>query len=335
MLILGIETSCDETSAAVVEDGRTIRSSVVASQADLHARWGGVVPEVASRMHVERMLPVVIEALRDADATPEELHGLAVTNRPGLIGALVVGVACAKALALSWSKPLVGVHHVVGHLYAPSLAEPMLAFPYICLVVSGGHTELVLVEGHGDYSVLGRTRDDAAGECFDKCARLMGLPYPGGPSIENAARTGDPRAAAFPRAWLGDTLDFSFSGLKTAVARFMKREGGSARLEDVAASFQASVVEVLVKKTIAAAKVTGVTQVAAGGGVAANSCLALTLKAACADNRLKCVVPPRELCTDNAAMVAAAGYPRLRNGDADGLGLDTVASDNLPRWQRV
>jgi len=334
MFVLGIETSCDETSAAVVQDGRTVVSSVVASQSDLHARWGGVVPEVASRMHVERVLPVVIEALEGASIQPSRVSAVAVTNRPGLIGALVVGVACAKALSYAWRVPLLGVHHVVAHLYAAMLADPGLDFPFVCLVVSGGHTELILAEGHGMWSVVGRTRDDAAGECLDKSARLLGLPYPGGPAVEELALAGDPRAVALPRAWLDGALDFSFSGLKTAVARAVKRAQPGFRLEDMAASLQAAVVDVLVAKTVAAARLAGVGRVALGGGVAANGALAAGMEAACKAAHLTCSVPPRDLCTDNAAMVAAAAFPRLAVGQDDGLGLDTVATEYLPLWGR-
>lgn len=330
-MLLGLETSCDETSAALVADGSRILSSVVASQADLHARWGGVVPEAASRKHVERVLPVITEALESAGATHEDIHGIAVTNRPGLVGALVVGVAAAKALAYAWRKPVFGVHHVVGHVYASMLAEPDLTFPFVCLAVSGGHTELILAESDESLLVLGRTRDDAAGECFDKCARLLGLPYPGGPHIERLAAAGDPTRVAFPRAWLGDSLDFSFSGLKTAVARFAKLEGTQVRHEDVAASLQAAIIEVLVSKTVRAAEIAGVAAVAIGGGVAANRALSAGMQDACRRNGLRCVAPSAHLCTDNAAMIAAAAYPRWLRGASDGYELDAMATDHLPR----
>ncbi len=330
MILLGIETSCDETSAAIVEDGTRVLSSIVASQADLHAKWGGVVPEVASRLHVERVLPVITEAMEAAAVGSASVQAIAVTNRPGLIGALVVGVACAKALAFAWRVPLLGVHHIVGHLYAPLLSEPTFGFPFLCLVVSGGHTELILASGHGSFCTLGRTRDDAAGECFDKCARLLGLPYPGGPEMERVARDGDPGAVAFPRAWLGDSLDFSFSGLKTAVARFIETDGGRTPTADVAASLQAAIVEVLVNKALLAAERTGVCRVALGGGVAANKTLAREFADACQRKGLRYVVPPVELCTDNAAMIAAAAHHRATAGEDDGLAIDTVATDYLP-----
>jgi len=329
LIVLGIETSCDETSAALVGDGPRILSSVVASQADLHARWGGVVPEVASRMHVERILPAIADALQEAGVAASDVGAIAVTNRPGLIGALVVGVACAKALAYAWGVPLLAVHHVIAHLHAARLADPSLKSPFLCLVVSGGHTELIVAESDSCYYTVGRTRDDAAGECFDKCARLMGLPYPGGPELERLAQGGDPNAVAFPRAMLGGSLDFSFSGLKTAVSRYLKQYGGLERIEDVAASLQAAIVDVLVTKTLMAAEATGMEQVAVGGGVAANRAFTVKLAEACRSRDLKCVVPPVSLCTDNAAMVAAAAFDRAIHGDNDGLGFDTLATDHL------
>src|SRR5581483_4496478 len=259
MNILGIETSCDETSAAIVTEGREVRANIIASQADLHARYGGVVPEVASRKHVERLLPVLQEALDSAGMTYRDLDALAVTNRPGLLGALLVGVSAAKALAYALRLPLVGVHHLEGHVYSNFLAAPDLvaAFPLLILIVSGGHTEIVQMDGHGQYTLLGHTRDDAAGEAFDKGARLLGLPYPGGPNIDKLAAQGDPKRVPFPRAWLGDSLDFSFSGLKTAVRNFVAKDAGQTPQADVAASYQAAIVEVLTEKLRRAARETG------------------------------------------------------------------------------
>lgn len=329
MHILGIETSCDETSASVVAGGRRILSNVIASQVDLHAKWGGVVPEVASRRHVEQVLPVIYDAAAEAALDLKQVDGIAITNRPGLVGALLVGVSAAKALAFALHLPIVAVHHLAGHLYSNFLAAPDLRFPFICLIVSGGHTEIVLAEGHDRLRRLGSTRDDAAGECFDKCARLMGLPYPGGPNVERAAARGDPARVAFPRARLGDSLDFSFSGLKTAVFRFLAEDSGRTPLQDTAASFQAAVVEVLVTKTIHAAEQTGISTVAVAGGVAANRSLADGLQAACDRKGFRFVAPPPILCTDNAAMIAAAGAPRLMAGESDGLEFDTLASEPL------
>jgi N6-L-threonylcarbamoyladenine synthase len=331
-LILGIETSCDETAVAVVEGGRRIVSNVVASQIDIHARYGGIVPEVASREHVMTMLPVVEKALADAGGGRGDLAGVAVTHGPGLAGSLLVGVNTAKALAYAWDLPLVGVNHLEAHIYANWLygtgeePPPAPAFPLLCLIVSGGHTDLVLMTDHGRYERLGRTRDDAAGEAFDKVARILGLGFPGGPAIQRVAAEGDAEAFALPRAWLGESLDFSFSGLKTAMLRLVAGDKGTRGWEDrergvadLAASFQAAVVEVLVEKTRWAAERTGVGLVLLAGGVAANGPLRARMAEALP-------VPVRyarpAFCTDNAAMVGACGYFRLARGGVSGLDLD-------------
>lgn len=328
-LCLAIETSCDESAAAVVADGRRILSNVVASQADLHERYGGVFPELASRRHLEAVLPVVREALARAGAGWDDIDLLAVTRGPGLVGSLLVGVAAAKALAFARDLPLVGVHHIEGHIYANFLeagdspgGDP--AFPALCLVVSGGHTHLFLLEGHGRLRRLGRTRDDAAGEAYDKVARLLGLPYPGGPAVDRLARQGDGGAIPFPRAMMDNGFDFSFSGLKTAVATYLER-ADARPAADVAASFQEAVVEVLVAKTIRAAEATGALAVLLAGGVAANSRLRAALAEACVRRGLPLRVPPPLLCTDNAAMIACAGYHAWRAGRRDGLELEVAA----------
>ncbi|HZP83464.1 MAG TPA: tRNA (adenosine(37)-N6)-threonylcarbamoyltransferase complex transferase subunit TsaD [Chthonomonadaceae bacterium] len=331
MNILGIETSCDETSAAIVTEGREVRANIIASQADLHARYGGVVPEVASRKHVERLLPVLQEALDSAGMTYRDLDALAVTNRPGLLGALLVGVSAAKALAYALRLPLVGVHHLEGHVYSNFLAAPDLvsAFPLLILIVSGGHTEIVQMDGHGQYTLLGHTRDDAAGEAFDKGARLLGLPYPGGPNIDKLAAQGDPKRVPFPRAWLGDSLDFSFSGLKTAVRNFVAKDAGQTPQADVAASYQAAIVEVLTEKLRRAARETGIRTVCVAGGVAANRGLKAALEAMADAEGLRLVIPAPIFCTDNAAMIAAAGYFRLQYHAPDDLAFDTYATEPL------
>lgn len=318
VFILGIETSCDETAAAVVRDGRFLASNIISSQIKIHRRYGGVVPEVASRQHLEKITLVVKSALEDAGVGFTDLSGVAVTVGPGLIGALLVGVAAAKAYAYAWRLPLIPVNHTEAHLYANFLTHPDLQAPFVCLIVSGGHTSLVLVRGHLQYELLGATRDDAAGEAFDKIARVLGLPYPGGPALEQLAQTGSP-VIDFPRAWLGgDNLEFSFSGLKTAVINYLQkaeRVGEKPDLADVAASFQQAVVEVLVEKTMSAARLQGVGQVALAGGVAANSTLRQQFEARAGEEGVAFFYPPKELCTDNAAMVACAGQYHYLAGD--------------------
>lgn len=324
MNILGIETSCDETAAAVVVDGRAVLSSVVSSQVDLHARFGGVVPEIASRAHVDLMNPVVAEALVEAGV--EVPDAVAATVGPGLIGALLVGVSTAKALALVWDVPFVGVNHLEGHLYASFLEEPDLELPLLMLLVSGGHTMLVHMEDHGRYRLLGQTIDDAAGEAFDKVARYLGLGYPGGPAIDKLSVEGDPTAVRFPRSMLDEGYDFSFSGIKTSVVRYV-RANPDANTADMAASFQAAVVDVLVTKARRAAAEIGAKAMCLAGGVAANSLLRDQIVLAGKEDGLRTFVPSRAMCTDNAAMIAAAGWWRLR---ADGpWPLDTGANPNL------
>jgi N6-L-threonylcarbamoyladenine synthase len=308
--ILGIETSCDETAAAVVDDGRIVRSSVVASQADLHARFGGVVPELASRAHVELIDDVVEQALMEAGISFDDIDAVAAVHGPGLVGALLVGVSAAKAISLATGAPYVGVHHHEAHVYAALLEDPALEPPLVTLIVSGGHTLLIAMDAHGKYRVLGQTVDDAAGEAFDKIARFLGLGYPGGPAIDRVARAGDPTAIRFPRPMAGDGYDFSFSGLKTAVVQHVRKHPG-VEVADVAASFQAAVVDVLVAKLLGAARETGVETVVVGGGVAANSALREQLAVEAAEIDLRIVVPQLTLCTDNAAMVAAVAAWRL------------------------
>jgi N6-L-threonylcarbamoyladenine synthase len=317
--VLGIETSCDETAVAVVEDGRTVRSNVISSQIDIHARFGGVVPELASRAHLEALNPLMQEALERAGTSFRELDGVAVTVGPGLVGALLVGIAGAKAVALATRAPLIGVNHLEGHIYANFVEHGPPEPPYVCLVVSGGHTMLVHMPEEHRYEVLGQTLDDAAGEAFDKIARFMGLGFPGGPALDNLARKGDPTAIAFPRAMAdsGD-YDFSLSGLKTAVLRYVKKEHAADRRvnpADLAASFQEAIVDVQVGKTIAAAREKGVSTVLLGGGVVANTRLRERMEEAGAGAGIRVLVPSLELCTDNAAMIAVAGSSRLARGE--------------------
>ncbi len=323
--ILGIETSCDETAVAIVRDGCSIEANVVSSQTDLHAKYGGVVPEQASRAHLRAMLPALSEAFAQAGADWSAIDAIAVTHGPGLAGALLVGVNVAKGLAFALRKPLLGVNHLEGHVYAnwldPGSPELDPGFPLVALIVSGGHSDLVLADGHGQYRRLGRTRDDAAGEAFDKVARLLGLGFPGGPVIEAAARDGDSHRFAFPRARLEpDSWDFSFSGLKTAVLHQVQAFGSDVLpVADLAASFQAAVVDVLAEKAVRAAREYGARYLALGGGVAANREL---LRIVQERSQLPVLCPPPGLCTDNGAMIAAAGYFRFTAGERSDLTLD-------------
>lgn len=324
-IVLGIETSCDETAASVVKNGTEIISNVVASQIESHKRFGGVVPELASRHHVEQITLVIEEALQQANVTFKDIDAIAVTEGPGLVGALLVGVNAAKALAFAHQIPLVGVHHIAGHIYANRLLTEM-KFPLLSLVVSGGHTELVLMEEHGSFKVIGETRDDAAGEAYDKVARTLQLPYPGGPHIDRLAHEGNP-TIKLPRAWLEEgSYDFSFSGLKSAVINTLhnaEQRGETISPEDLAASFQESVIEVLTEKTIRAAKEFGVKQVLLAGGVAANKGLRSSLTAAFAQlPEVELVIPPLHLCTDNAAMIAAAGTMLFELGKRSGIDMN-------------
>ncbi|MEN8615147.1 tRNA (adenosine(37)-N6)-threonylcarbamoyltransferase complex transferase subunit TsaD [Dehalogenimonas sp. THU2] len=321
MLVLGIESSCDETAAAVVRDGVKILSNQIASQVDIHARYGGVVPEVASRQHLLSSVPVLEKCLADASLELDDIDAIAVTSGPGLAGSLLVGVNFAKALAMATGKPLIGVNHLEGHIYANWLAGELPQFPVMALIVSGGHTDLVYMKGHADYQIIGRTRDDAAGEAFDKAARLLNLGYPGGPAVDKAARLGKP-GLKLPRAVIRGSHDFSFSGLKTALYRLVET-GQVTSPNDAAASFQEAVVKVLVSKTIAAADEYGVNQILLAGGVAANSRLRERMRE---ESPIPVLIPPLPLCTDNAAVIASCGYFHLIRGERSGLDLNVYPS---------
>jgi N6-L-threonylcarbamoyladenine synthase len=327
--ILAIESSCDETSAAIVQ-GRSVRSNVIASQVEVHRKWGGVVPEAAARMHVEAILPVITDACSAADVTLEDLGAIAVTNRPGLVGALSVGVTAAKALAFFLGIPILGIHHLEGHICSAAVGNPTMPFPHTCLVVSGGHTEIVQVLELGHYEVVGATRDDAAGEAFDKGARLLGLGTPGGAAIQAAAVGGNRHRYALPKGLSGPTLDFSFSGLKTAVLRLVEKEGPSISISDAAASLQEAIVSVLTERALLACRELGSSALSLVGGVAANLELRSRLEEGCSVAGLDFYAPPIELCTDNAAMIGLAASYRLARHESDTFDLDVRPNAPLP-----
>lgn len=336
ILILTIESSCDETAAAVVKNGREVLSNIISSQIPVHTLYGGVVPEIASRKHVEVIDQVIDEALKTAGVTLDEVDAIGVTYGPGLVGALLVGLAEAKALAFAAKKPLVGVHHIEGHICANYIQNKGFAPPFMALVVSGGHSHLVHVKDYGVYEILGHTRDDAAGEAYDKVARAIGMGYPGGPKIDAAAKLGNPNAISFPRVYLeGDSFDFSFSGLKSAVLNYVNQQKMQEKEivpEDVAASFQQAVVEVLVEKTMKAAKANGLSKIALAGGVASNSCLREKMQNACEKEGYELSIPAPILCTDNGAMIGCAAYYEFIKGEISGLDLNAVP--NLKLGQR-
>jgi N6-L-threonylcarbamoyladenine synthase len=333
MLILGIDTSCDDTSASVVEDGRKIVSNIVSSQSEIHSRYGGIVPELASRRHIEMIMPVVDEAIKQAEISLQDLSAVAVCKGPGLIGSLLIGCSFAKAVCYSRNIPLIAVNHLEGHLLSVFLQSPSPEFPFLSLIVSGGHTSLHIAEDYGRYIEIGKTRDDAAGEAYDKVSKLLGLGYPGGPVIDRLAQKGDPMAIDFPRAYLPESFDFSFSGLKTSVLQFLRKEKlldtpmppESELLHNIAASFQAAVVDVLVKKTELAVKKKWIKQVTLSGGVSANSGLRKKMLEAGGKQGFGVYVPPVSLCTDNAAMIAAAAHHRFIKKDFAGLDLNPGA----------
>lgn len=332
-LILAIESSCDETAASVVKNGRTILSNVISSQIELHKLYGGVVPEIASRKHIEKINQVIQQALEDADVTLDDLDAIGVTYGPGLVGALLVGVAEAKAIAYAKKLPLVGVHHIEGHVSANYIEHPDLEPPFLCLIVSGGHTHLVIVKDYGEFEILGRTRDDAAGEAFDKVARAIGLGYPGGPKIDRLSREGKDDAIEFPRAKVGDCpYDFSFSGVKSAVLNYLNQaqmKGEEVNRADLAASFQRAVVDVLVEHTMQAAKDYGMDRVAIAGGVASNETLRKAMEDACEKEGFRFYRPSPIFCTDNAAMIGVAAYYEYQKGTRHGWDLNAVPNLRL------
>ena len=331
--ILAIESSCDETAAAVVENGRKVLSNIIYSQIDLHTIYGGVVPEIASRKHIEKINPVIEAALREASCTLDDITAVAVTYGPGLVGPLLVGVAEAKAIAFAKGLPLIGVHHIQGHICANYIEHEDLKPPFMCLVVSGGHTHLVNVKDYGEYEVLGRTRDDAAGEAFDKVARAIGLGYPGGPKIDEAAKRGNPDAIPFPKAKVdGSEYDFSFSGLKSAVLNFLNHaemKGEDVNRDDLAASFQKAVVDVLTEHAVMAIRQYGVKDMALAGGVASNTALRASMAKACEAEGVRFYVPSPVYCTDNAAMIGVSAYHEYEKGNFADLSLNAVPGLSL------
>ncbi|MDE6850929.1 MAG: tRNA (adenosine(37)-N6)-threonylcarbamoyltransferase complex transferase subunit TsaD [Lachnospiraceae bacterium] len=337
ILVLGIESSCDETAAAVVRNGREVLSNVISSQIAIHTIYGGVVPEIASRKHIEKINQVIMEALQTAGVTLDQIDVISVTYGPGLVGALLVGVGEAKAIAYAAGKPLVGVHHIEGHIAANYIEHPDLEPPFLCLVVSGGHTHLVQVQDYNRFEIIGRTHDDAAGEAFDKVARAIGLGYPGGPKIDQIAKEGNPEAIAFPRAKIeGSQYDFSFSGVKSAVLNYLNQcemKGTELNRADVAASFQQAVVDVLVDRALRAGRQLGEDRIAVAGGVASNSALRAGMKQGCDETGLELVYPSPIYCTDNAAMIAVQGYYEYMAGTRSGLDLNAVP--NLKIGERV
>ena len=331
--ILAIESSCDETAASVVKNGRQVLSNIISSQIDLHTLYGGVVPEIASRKHIEKINQVIEEALKEAGVTLEDITAIAVTYGPGLVGALLVGVSAAKAIAFATGKPLVGVHHIAGHISANYIENKQLEPPFACLVVSGGHTHLVIVKDYGEYEILGCTRDDAAGEAFDKVARAIGLGYPGGPKIDKLSKEGNPDAVKFPRAKVdGSDYDFSFSGLKSAVLNYLnscEMKGIAVNRADVAASFQKAVVDVLVEHSLHAVKAYGFDKFAIAGGVASNSSLRTAFETACSNQKIAFFHPSPVFCTDNAAMIGVAGYYEYIKGTRSGYDLNAIPNLRL------
>ncbi len=332
VLTLGIESSCDETACAVIEDGRIVRASMIASQADLHSQYGGVVPEIASRMHVEAIVPVISETMKQAEVSFDDIDAVCVTKGPGLVGALLVGVSAAKALCEVKKIPLVGVNHMAGHIAANYLTDTTWEPPFLCLVVSGGHSEILLVKDYSDMECICSTRDDAAGEAFDKIARVIGLGYPGGPKLDKASKSGDAKAYSFPSPKITDSLDFSFSGIKTSALNTInqvRQSGGEVNINDFAASYQDAICSILCDRLDQAIKLTGMKKICLAGGVSANSCLRQKVEKLAAKRKCSLCLPKMAYCTDNAAMIASAGYYDFRRGVRDGMDMNAYPSLEL------